>query len=140
MLAKCLLGAAAFAALGFATWNWATQPEIGRQKRSPSRPNPSMSEHKGLGDFLKRLTSQDRRPEYCAVRVQLPSEDGSPVPVWVDVVRAEGDVLIGAVSTCDKPLIGRRLGDPIRVKAPQVDDWMVIERGSVHGALSLADN
>lgn len=139
MLGRLVLGAVAFAALGVGTWNLATRPD------SPTRPTLRRASFPKPGkpdtaEFLRNFRVTGKSPEYCAVRVQLPSTDGSLVPVWVDVVAVEGDVLEGVVSSSDVRLCGRKLGDPIRVRASEADDWMVIERGRVLGAMSLAGN
>ncbi|MGE0001359.1 MAG: DUF2314 domain-containing protein [Fimbriimonadaceae bacterium] len=140
MLAKCVLGAVAFSAVGVATWNWAIQPETEQVRRAVLPSDTDTAAKPPIGDFLSRVGANDERPEYCAVRVQLPSADGSLVPVWVDVLSAEGEVLVGVVSNCEEPLCGRKLGDPIRVRASQIDDWMVIEGGKLQGAMSLTAN
>lgn len=134
MLAKGLLAGSAFVAAGAATWHLATLAEPTEAPRAKPRALPAEAKP-DIDGFLQAVRSGGGR--YFAVRTRLAARDGGLVPVWVDVHRCEGDVLVGSVGSAAGRLCGRRPGDPIRLRASLADDWLIVDRRGVQGGLTL---
>ena len=88
-----------------------------------------------LADFRRHVLAFGPTASACVKT--LITDDDERAYIWLLVAQLEGDDFIGSVFEIPPEFVHFGVGDYIRVPAADVMDWMLNDRGTLHGGYSL---
>ncbi len=90
------------------------------------------------GRFSDFVAAFENRGEDQNFSVKGPITRGERTEfIWINVDAIEGDVIYGKLGNDPIDLPGLKLGDRVRLRADELNDWIYFENDEMHGGFSL---
>jgi uncharacterized protein YegJ (DUF2314 family) len=88
--------------------------------------------------FRNALSQPARQGRFCGVKIHFPKPDGADgYHIWLTVNELFGDLYFCSPIELPQGFPYLKLGESKIVADDQIEDWMILENGILHGGLSL---
>lgn len=89
-----------------------------------------------LDTFIAKITSSHANRTFVAVKVRFTPPDEAAQDIWVDNVTYSNGKFRGDVGD-DVPGLRLEAGEPVRIEAEEIVDWMIVEDGKLIGGYTI---